>query len=135
MPHQVATALALVDFPIHSPLTTGTRGWKDPELIGFLAEHGYVWITKDDEARRKHLSMLLSHQIGVVWVRGFERHKKPMSIRDFHRLLTITLPRIEAELIVTPGPKWYEIFYNGDRPTHAPLDAHGMMKKRRRQQR
>jgi hypothetical protein len=117
--HQVGEALALV----------GKEGVKDPQLIPWLAEQGYVWITKDDEAKREHRDEIVKARISIVWVRGLGRKrvtsakKNTIRTRDLFLILAVTLPKIEKELLTARGPRHYLVWMAGERPTHAPLEA------------
>lgn len=66
LPPKVAQALALVGYPITHPEVHGKRGEKDPELIAWLAQNQFVWITKDDDARKRHIDKITQAGASVV---------------------------------------------------------------------
>lgn len=65
----------MVEHPVDTPDDFDLTGAKDEVLIPWMAERGYVWITKDETARRQHGSLLSIHRLSVVWVRGLDRQK------------------------------------------------------------
>jgi hypothetical protein len=122
LPHQIADALGLVDYPITSALRLGMEEWKDPELIPRLAADGYIWVTKDDGAKTQHRTAILRHGLCVVWVRGLGR-KKPtdtrknaISIRQVFLMLAHGLPRVEHECVKLRVRWDYVTWMAGDRP-------------------
>jgi len=69
------------------------QGLKDPYIIPYLGGKNYVWITKDDRAKKEHESAIHTAQISVVWLSGLERPaNKPkqnfITVKDLHRMLT-----------------------------------------------
>lgn len=50
LPKAVGRALALVEHPIDTPADLNLAGARDEVLIPWMAERGYVWITKDEAA-------------------------------------------------------------------------------------
>ena len=123
LPPQVGEALRLVEYPITTPVLTGKRGYEDEDLLPWLAEEGYVWVTKDEDALRRHRDTIIRHELSVVWVRGLQRKKGTISIRQVFLILAVTLPRIERELSATHRPRHYLAFLRSDdRPAHSQLD-------------
>lgn len=106
LPYRIALYLKAVGHLITSWYEEfqGQQGLKDPHLIQYLGAKGYVWITKDDEAKREHESEIRIAGISVVWVRGLERQKgKPprknnITVKDLHRMLTDKLDLIAEEI-------------------------------------
>ena len=80
-PPQVAVALALVGYPITHPDEHDKRGEKDPELITWFAQNQLVWITKDDDARKRHIGHITQAGVSVVWVRGLAGRKNVVSLK------------------------------------------------------
>ena len=131
LPHQVADALKLVEFPIECADSNGWLGWKDKRLLPELVRCGLTWITKDDDARRRHLaSDPLRSQLSVIWVRGFDRRSDPMSPRQFHHLLTNCLDKAEVQVTKAKSALWFEVYFNGAKPTLSPLNRQGVVKRR-----
>lgn len=123
LPPQVGDALRLVEYPITTPVITGKRGYKDEDLLPWLAEEGYVGVTKDEDALRRYRDTIIKHQLSVVWVRGLERKKATLSVRQVFLILAVTLPRIESELRATHKPSHFLVYLRaGDRPVHIPVD-------------
>lgn len=136
LPHQVADALKLVGFPIECALSMGMIGWQDEDLLPELVRLGLTWITKDEEARRMHLaSSELRTKLHAIWVRGFDRKSEPMTLRGFHHLMTNCLHRAEGQIEHARGALWFELYFNGERPTLAPLDRQGVFRRLKRRQR
>ena len=130
LPHQVSNALSLVGYPITSALAAGQRGVKDAKLIPYLAENGYTWITKDDEAKRRHLDDIIKSQISTVWVRGIDRRRKDnITPRQLHLMLTNKLPDIEESLRTARAPRHFCIWLRGKVPAHDELDISSLHRK------
>ena len=126
LPPQIGEALRLVGYQITTFLIANKRGSKDEDLLPWLAQHRYVWVTKDDDALRRHRDTILKHQMSAVWVRGLERKKGNITIRQVFLVLAVTLPRIENELRATHRPRHYLVYLrSGDKPVHVPLDLLG----------
>ncbi|MCJ7510447.1 MAG: hypothetical protein MUP14_06140 [Dehalococcoidia bacterium] len=119
----------MVDYPITSALREGKRGVKDDKLISYLAETGYTWITKDDEARREHLDDIIKSQISTVWVRGIDRIKNKVTPRQLHLMLTNKLPDIEEKLRGARTPQHFRIWLKGKIPAHEQLDIQSLRRK------
>jgi predicted nuclease of predicted toxin-antitoxin system len=116
LPAQVGQALALVDYPIETADDHKNRSTKDEDLIPWMAEQGFVWITKDDEARAEHANAIRRYRISVIWVRGLERRKgaggrkNVISAKELHLMLTVKLAEIEAEIAEARGPRYYLVW-------------------------
>lgn len=130
LPEQVGDALFMVEHPITTAVREGKRGVPDPNLIPWLAENKYVWITKDDEAKRDHLDDIIKHQISSIWVRGLDRKKNKISVRQLHLMLTVKLPDMEEQVAKARGPRHFLLYLKaGKVPVLAPLDIVGLRKK------
>ena len=131
LPEQVADALSLIGYPITGAVQQGKRGVKDKVLIPWLADEGYVWITKDDEAKRDHLDQILKSRISSVWVRGIDRKKNKIDPLELHLMLTTKLRRIAMEVDKAKGPRHFELHIKGgETPVLGPLDAETLRRKR-----
>lgn len=105
LPYRIADILKEIGYPITSwhEEFKGEQGTKDPWLIPYLGAKKYVWITKDDEAKKEHESEIRTAGISVVWVRGLQLHgakpsKNIIKVKDLHRMLTDKLDYIEHEI-------------------------------------
>jgi PIN like domain len=107
LPSAVARALSLVGHPITSCEEQGQRGTKDELLIPWLADQGYIWLTRDDAARKAHGAALRRYQLSVVWVRGLDRSKNSISAIDLHLMLTVKLEQISEKVVAARGPVWF----------------------------
>ncbi len=107
LPAQVGAALALVGHPVETADDHRNRSAKDEDLIPWMAQRGFVWVTKDDAARAAHAEALRRHRISVVWVRGFDRRKNTISAKELHLMLTVKLAEIESEIAAARGPRYY----------------------------
>ena len=123
LPPQVARALALVGYPITHPEEHGKRGAKDPALITWLAQNQFVWITKDDDARKRHIDRIREAGVTVVWVRGLEGRKNRVSIQQMHLMLTVKLQDLMEELQKLTGPRHFMLYLSGRRPVLRTLQA------------
>ena len=90
------------------------------------AKIDFVFIDGADRPWRvletEHLPAILRHQISVVWVRGLERQRNTISIKDLHLMLTVKLPDIEARLRETRRPTFFLLYLaSGNRPTLRPI--------------
>jgi len=132
----VADALLLVGYPITSADQQCKRGVKDPLLIPWLAAEDYVWITKDDEARREHLGDIIKAKISTVWIMGIDRKKNKISPLEVHLMLTTKLRRIAIAVDRARGPVHFEIYLKGeDTPVLSPLDLVTLKRKQTSKQR
>jgi hypothetical protein len=131
LPAQVGTALALVGYPIRTPDEFSNRSTKDEDLIPWMAQRGFVWVTKDDEARAAHAEALRRHRISVVWVRGLDRRRNTISARELHLMLTVKLAEIESEIAAARGPRYYLLWLAaGNHPAKKLLGEHEVFRGR-----
>lgn len=115
-------ARALVDHPIDTPDDFGLAGAKDEVLIPWMAERGYVWITKDEAARRQHGSLLSKNHLSVVWGRGLDRQKSGITAKQLHLMLTVKLADIQEHIERGRGPLWFLLYLKSvSTPTLRPL--------------
>ena len=119
--HFVSDALEMVGYPITSCAKQGLLGWPDQELIPWMAERGYVWVTKDDVARTEHREEILRERISVVWVRGQERPnrtvaKDDLSPKQQHRMLTDELDNISDIVVQARGPRYFLVYLRTNGP-------------------
>ena len=121
LPPQVARALALVGYPISHPDEHGKRGEKDPNLIRWLAQNQFVWITKDDDARKRHIVQIERTGVSVVWVRGLAGRKNLISIQHVHLMLTVKLEELIEKLQESTGPRHFMLYLSGRRTVLKPL--------------
>lgn len=138
LPYQVASVLAEMKYPIVSWQSefNGKQGTKDKKLIPYLGEHKYVWITKDDEARKDHEPEIRAASISVVWVRGLERHKgagapqNHITVKQLHRMLTDKLDHLANQIIGSRSPGYFNLYLESGgtavcRPTTLERQFHG----------
>ena len=109
LPEAVARALSTVGHAITFPREVGKLGVKDPDLIPWLAAEGLVWVTKDDDAKRSHFQEIRAHDLSVVWVRGLDRSKRHISVKDLHLMLTVKLPELSRVLGDAPSARYFEL--------------------------
>lgn len=126
LPPQVARALSLVGYPITHPDEHGKRGEKDPDLITWLAQNQLVWITKDDDARKRHSGQIEQSGVSVVWVRGLAGKKNVVSIQQVHLMLTVKLDEIIEQLEKSIGPRHFILYLSGRRTVLKPLQTEGI---------
>jgi predicted nuclease of predicted toxin-antitoxin system len=118
IPEQLGKALAQVDYPITIPEAVGKKGELDPDLLPWLAENGYVWVTKDSAAKRRHRDLIIKGDITVVWVRGLE-HEGPtgsvyehtINTQQTFILLATLIPDVAKLLPKTHGRTDHILFY------------------------
>jgi predicted nuclease of predicted toxin-antitoxin system len=110
LPATVAEALALVGHPIISVRGLGKSGVGDEELIPWMGREKFIWITRDDAARRQHGGPLRAAQLSVVWVRGTERSKSGLTLVQLHLLLTNKLPEIVNRVEKSRIPLWFLLY-------------------------
>lgn len=122
LPWAVGSALALVGHPITSLHEQGRGGEPDERLIPWLADQGYVWITRDDAARTAHNAALRRHRLSVVWVRGLDRQKTRIDAKELHLMLTVKLGQMQSALEKARGPLWFLLYLGaGDSAVLRPL--------------
>jgi predicted nuclease of predicted toxin-antitoxin system len=123
LPPQVAIALALVGYPITHPDEHDKRGEKDPELITWLAQNQLVWITKDDDARKRHIGRIMQAGVSVVWVRGLAGRKNVVSLKQVHLMLTVKLDELIEQLQKSTAPRHFMLYLSGRRAVLRPLQT------------
>ena len=123
LPPQVARALALVGYSIAHPDEHGKRGEKDPDIIVWLAQNQFVWITKDDDARKRHIGQIGQAGVSVVWVRGLAGRKNAVSIQQVHLMLTVKLEELIEKLEESTGPRHFMLYLSGRRPVLKALQS------------
>ena len=64
LPHYVAEALSLVGYCVESSFRLGLNTWDDRDIILWLARNDYVWITKDETAKKEWLD-----SYGRLWTK------------------------------------------------------------------
>lgn len=119
----MAEALRLVDYPVLDWETEQKRGTKDRVLIPWMAEQGLVWITKDDAAKRAHITEIRRARLSVLWVRGIERDKRRVSPQDLHVMLTNRLLRVAKTVAAARSPAHHELYIHGD-PDEPKVSCH-----------
>jgi predicted nuclease of predicted toxin-antitoxin system len=110
--YRIADILREVGFPITSARNEGVDGWEDPDLIPWLGERGYVWVTKDDSARNEHRILIQRAGISVVWVRGVERpngtsQRNAVNLRQLLHMLVAKLDEISSMVQESNGPRFF----------------------------
>ena len=121
LPYRVAAILKEVGYPVISwdEEFQHQQGFKDPYLIPYMGAKNYVWITKDDSAKKEHENAIRTEQISVVWLSGLERpSNKPkqnfITVKDLHRMLTCELDDIEKTIINSNKPQYFHIGMRSD---------------------
>ncbi len=116
LPYQVAIMLEQVGYPITSWWYEfkQQQGLKDPFLIPHLGAKGYIWITKDDAAKKEHEPEIRTAQISVIWIYGLERPtNKPkqnfVTVKDLHRMLTDKLDDIQEIIANSNKPQYFTL--------------------------
>jgi predicted nuclease of predicted toxin-antitoxin system len=121
LPYHVALILKQVGYPITCWYEEFQRqqGLKDPYLIQYMGAKHYIWITKDDTAKREHEPDIRAAQISVIWVSGLERPtNKPkqnfIAIKDLHRMLTEKLDNVESMIANSNKPQYFRLTMRSD---------------------
>ena len=88
------------------------QGLKDPYIIPHLGAKHYVWITKDDRAKKEHKVDIIASQISVIWLSGLERPSNAVkqnyiTVKDLHRMLTDKLDDIEDMINESNKPQYF----------------------------
>lgn len=112
LPHYVAKALGLVSYQIDSSFRLGLDQWDDPDIIAWLAGNDYVWITKDEAAKREWLTHMLGYGLSVVWVLGLNVDGNAGNIPNGKKLLhmlSAKLERISSLIEESPTPLYLEL--------------------------
>ena len=117
----VAHALESVGYSITSCERQGLLHWPDEELIPWMAEQGYVWVTKDGAARNQHRAAIQRTRISVIWLRGQERSnrttaKNNMPPKAQHRMLTDELDDISDIVFQARGPRYFLVYLRNNGP-------------------
>ena len=124
LPHVVADALASVGHPITSAHEQQQIWTLDVQLIPWLVQQGYVWITKDDAAPTEHSSALRQRRLSVVWIRGLDRRRNRIDARELHLILTVKLDQIAEAVRQARGPRWFLLYLgSGNSPVLRPLEV------------
>ena len=146
LPLVVAQALRLVGYQITDHRREQKTGWGDEELVPWLAQNGYIWITKDHDAKKAHADAIRRNLLSVVWVRGMDRESpdgRRINTRMLHRMLTNRLDKVSDQLRAAQGPRHFELRMGGNNPrldrvdegelrAGAPLPTRRKARRRRR---
>ncbi len=84
----------------------------DEELIPWMRDHGAVWVHADDNAKRQHKKLLMTHQARTLWVRRSK--KRGMSSREQLRLLSYVLPNLLDQFKRQPSKLHYSVSVHGE---------------------
>jgi hypothetical protein len=122
LPHVISVALNNVGFPITSCREQEKSEWLDDQLIPWIGEQNWVWITKDDAARRGHRALIQKARISVIWIRGIERRdgtttRNNILAKDVLHLLVAKLDDIKESVSNARGPRFFLLFMNAKAPT------------------
>ena len=104
-------------------MITASAVKRTPELITWLAQNQFVWITKDDDARKRHIGHIGQAGVSVVWVRGLDGRKNIVSIKQVHLMLTVKLEELIEELRASTRPLHFMVYLSGKRTALKPLQA------------
>ena len=118
LPYAVAEALRMVGYEITDHRREQMTGWADELLIPWLGENGYVWITKDHDAKKVHSDQIRRSLLNVVWIKGADRGTRSnqrMNTKMLHRMLTNRLDDIASKIAEALGPRHFVLSVNGDR--------------------
>jgi hypothetical protein len=78
---------------------------EDPEIIKWCKDNGYVWITHDTKAKKKHHADLLASRISVLWVRG--QGEQFSSWQQFKVVMRV-IDRLHEALLAAHGAIHFE---------------------------
>ena len=134
LPRQIAEALRLVEYPIHDCDESNKRDVKDEKLIPWLGELRYVWITRDDAAKKAHAPALAASNVPTIWVRGIDRQKKTIRMHDVEFAAAVSLT-LGASAGILRGVLSEETLHFGDngawlaglREVAIAADLHGLL--------
>jgi predicted nuclease of predicted toxin-antitoxin system len=113
LPYQIGDMLKQVGYPIVSWRDEfHEQGIKDPFIIPYLGAKHYVWITKDESARKEHEQAIRVSAISVVWVSGLDRStnkakRNYITVKDLHRMLTDKLDDLETLISGSNKPQYF----------------------------
>ncbi len=114
LPPKIGEILEHVGFQI----VFAPKGIKDEELIPYMGENNYVWITKDDRAKTQHETLIMTANISVVWVRGLAHQRKkkgpisrPSNMKDILRMLVSKLDQAAEAIAKEKGTPRFFLLY------------------------
>ena len=84
----------------------------DEELIPWMRDHDAVWVHADDNAKRQHRKLLVTHQARTLWVRRSKR--RGMSSREQLRVLSYVLPNLLDRFRRQPSSRHYSVSVHGE---------------------
>jgi len=108
LPKRAAQALGLVGYPVDT-FPEDKRGTKDPELLRWMAQKNYIWVTKDLGAQREHGVLMKKLGVSVIWLRGHVGRESALAARDVHLLLTTKLDSLLRQFESACGPLYFTI--------------------------
>ena len=111
----LADALHLVDYNAIACTKQFQGGTPDPTILQWLALQNGIWITADEEARRKHADEIQKASINIIWV---HRPKEGMSKKAQLLLLLWVIDPILDEIRKSKGTTYFLAKYSGARPTY-----------------
>ena len=118
LPYVVAEALRMVGYEITDHKREQKSGLDDENLIRWLGQNHYIWITKHHVAKRHHAEDIRRYLLRVVWVRGLDRkacHDGVVSSRMLHRMLTDRLDDVASKIATAKGPRYFVLSMKGNR--------------------
>lgn len=122
LPPRIGEVLAHVGYPI----TIREKGAQDEELIPWMGENNYTWITKDDRSKVKHEDLIVGASISIIYLRGLtvERARKSspkrntIQMKDVLKMLVDKLDGLTEILETTRSPRYFLLYMTAGRKTH-----------------
>jgi len=114
LPPEIGRVLAHVGYPV----VIAEKGVKDENLIPWMGEKHYAWITKDDRSKTEHEKRILDAGISIVFVRGLSHSRgkraslrgNTISLKDVLFMLVVKLDAIVKELTDTRHPRYFILY-------------------------
>jgi len=110
----IAKALCMVDYNAESVTEKFGPSITDPILIQWLGLQRGIWVTADENARRKHATEINNAGIHVLWVR--RDRNMGMSKREQLLLILWVIDDILETAGASRAPAQFLAYFSGKRP-------------------
>ena len=110
----LANAMREVDYNTVATSVQFGDGALDPTIIQWLGLQQGIWVTANENARRKHSDEIRAAGINIIWVR--RPKKRGLSKKAQLLLLLWVMDPILEEMANANTPAQFRAYYSGSRP-------------------
>lgn len=107
VPSAFAAALRLVGYNAIANTEVNLRGAPDPEVIEFCGARRLVWVTKDQDARKRasYVTLVRDHRVSAVFIH--HPRAKRWSMKEQFEVLVKHLRTLETRYGRATGPRHF----------------------------